>query len=127
MILVLTFCMIIFIIIQNANQKHGSEVSTLGYKTKFFYISDGASEKIVEKMKIDHLPVELIHQFIVMEDAFLELEQLAVCNLISMRNKGFNFSDKIKESYPDYDFSYHITHIKQMSEPHKLINQNIIC
>lgn len=127
MIVILAFLIILFILIQNVNQNQGSEIGYLGYKTKFFHISDGASKKMFENMKIDRLSPDLIKQFIVMEDAFLKLVQLSVCNSVSLRNEGFVISDRIKEIYTDYDFAYHIQHIKQMSEPHKIINQNITC
>tara|TARA_Y100000361_G_C10955896_1_gene236244 strand:+ start:124 stop:507 length:384 start_codon:yes stop_codon:yes gene_type:complete len=127
MIVILAFLIIIFILIQNASQNQGNEVSILGYKTKFFHISEGASKKMFENMKIDRLSPEMLKQFIVMEDAFLKLVQVAVCNSISLRKEGFIISDKIKDIYTEYDFSYHVQHIKQMSEPHKVINQNITC
>ena len=39
MIVILAFLIIIFILIQNASQNQGNEVSILGYKTKFFHIT----------------------------------------------------------------------------------------
>jgi hypothetical protein len=36
-------------------------------------------------------------------------------------------SNKIKETFPKYDFSYHTIHLKQIAEPTKLVNRKIKC
>ena len=105
------FIILLFIWIHNASQNRGEEVSILGYKTKFFHISDGASKKMFENMIKDGIPPD----------------SMAVCNSLSLRNEGYTLSDKIKDTFTQYQFSYHISHLKQMSEPYKLINQNITC
>jgi|TARA_B110000971_G_C20026786_1_gene509291 hypothetical protein len=121
------FIILLFIWIHNASQNRGEEVSILGYKTKFFHISDGASKKMFENMIKDGIPPDSIKVFVIMEDEFLRLEHMAVCNSLSLRNEGYTLSDKIKDTFTQYQFSYHISHLKQMSEPYKLINQNITC
>jgi hypothetical protein len=36
-------------------------------------------------------------------------------------------SNKIKETFPKYDFSYHTIHLKQIAEPNKQVNTKIKC
>lgn len=123
----LLFLFILFILLQNVSQNQGEEVSLLGYKTRYFHISDGASKKMYENMKSDGLSMDSLKVFVMLEDRFLKLEHMSVCSGVSMRNQGYSLSDQIKEEFIGYNFSYHVSHLKQMSEPHKLINQNITC
>ena len=62
-----------------------------------------------------------------MEDRFLNLERLSVCTQISRIIEAFGLSKEIKDGFLGYDFSYHAKHLKQISEPHKLINRSIVC
>ncbi len=114
------FAILLFIWIHNATQNQGEEVSILGYKTKFFHISDGASKKMFENMIKDGIPPESIKLFIIMEDEFLRLEHLAVCNSLSLRNEGYTLSDKIKDTFTQYQFSYHISHLNKCQNLIKL-------
>lgn len=123
----LLFLFIIFVLLQNASQNKGVEISVLGYKTKYFHISDGASKSMYEDMKKDGVSSDSLKMFIMMEDRFLKLEQTSVCAGVSMRNEAYGVSDQIKEEFTAYNFSYHASHLKQISEPHKLINRNIRC
>jgi hypothetical protein len=123
----LLFLFILFILLQNASQNQGVEISLLGYKTKYFHISDGASKSMYENMKKDGVSTDSLKLFVTMEDRFLKLEQMAVCSGVARRNEGYGLSDQIKEEFVAYNFSYHVSHLKQMSEPHKLINRNITC
>ena len=62
-----------------------------------------------------------------MEDRFLNLERLSVCTQTSRKIEAFGLSKEIKDRFRGYDFSYHDQHLKQISEPHKLINRNVTC
>ena len=85
------------------------------------------SYKIVNEMKRKGASEETIKKFIQMEDQFLEAERKAVCSQTSRQFEAVGMSDKIKRKFIGYDFSYHTKHIKQASEPEKIINDAIIC
>ena len=127
MIELLLLVLLIFVLAQNSSQNNSEEVSILGYKTKYFHISDGASKRMFENMKKDRLSPESLLKFLHMEDRFLKLEHMSACSGISKRIEGYGLSDQIKEEFYAYDFSYHVTHLKQMAEPHKVINRSITC
>ena len=105
----------------------GERVTVLGYSTKYFYMSHGESKKMFEQMRKDGIPEESLKEFIMMEDRFLNLERLSVCTQTSRKIEAFGLSKQIKEQFIGYDFSYHTKHLKQISEPHKLINRSIVC
>ena len=104
-----------------------SNVGSLGYKTKNFHMSHGMSNKIMNEMKNNGLSEESIKEFIMMEDRLLEIERKAVCSQTARQFEAVGVSDQIKRRFVGYDFSYHAKHIKQASEPEKLINRSITC
>jgi hypothetical protein len=104
-----------------------TNVGSMGYKSKSFGMSHGMSYKIVNEMKRKGAPEETIKEFIQMEDRFLEAERKAVCSQTSYQFEAVGMSDKIKRKFIGYDFSYHAKHIKQASEPEKIINHTITC
>ena len=105
----------------------GERVSVLGFSTKYFYMSNGESKKMYEQMRKDGIPDDSLKEFIMMEDRFLNLERLSVCTQTSRIIEAFGLSKQIKDNFLGYDFSYHAKHLKQISEPHKLINRSIVC
>jgi|TARA_B110000285_G_scaffold42361_1_gene46879 hypothetical protein len=105
----------------------GERVSVLGFSTKYFYMSNGESKKMYEQMRKDGIPDESLKEFIMMEDRFLNLERLSVCTQTSRIIEAFGLSKQIKDGFLGYDFSYHAKHLKQISEPPKLINRSIVC
>lgn len=105
----------------------GERVTVLGFSTKYFYMSHGESKKMFEQMRKDGLPDELLKEFIMMEDKLLNLERLSVCTQTSRIIEAFGLSKQIKDGFLGYDFSYHAKHLKQISEPPKLINRSIVC
>ena len=105
----------------------GERVSVLGFSTKYFYMSNGESKKMYEQMRKDGIPDESLKEFIMMEDRFLNLERLSVCTQTSRIIEAFGLSKQITDNFLGYDFSYHSKHLKQIAEPHKLINRSIIC
>ena len=57
----------------------------------------------------------------------VNLERKSVCSGVSQKVEAFALSDEIKNRFKGYDFSYHTKHLKQISEPDKVINRNITC
>jgi hypothetical protein len=80
-----------------------------------------------EKMKNNGVTDESLKYFVMKEDKLLELEVKSVCSQVSRKLDAFSVSDKIKNQFLGYDFSYHAKHLKQIAEPEKIINQNIKC
>lgn len=105
----------------------GERVTVLGFSTKYFYMSHGESKKMYEQLRKDGIPDELLKEFIMMEDKLLNLERLSVCTQTSRIIEAFALSKRISDTFNEYDFSYHAKHLKQIAEPHKLINRNIVC
>jgi hypothetical protein len=54
-----------------------------------------------------------------MEDKFLELEYVSVRSGITRIVHASLLSNKIKDSFPTYNFNYHTIHLKQIAEPVK--------
>ena len=122
----LIFCIVFFLLYSDIDIT-GNRVIVLGYKTKYFYISDGQSKKMFEKMKSDKMSEESLKEFVIMEDRLLFLEVKSVCSQVSRKLEAFALSDEIKNQFLGYDFSYHAKHLKQISEPEKLINRSVKC
>lgn len=102
-------------------------VGILGYKTKNFHMSHGMSNKMFETMKQDGMSDESLKEFVMMEDRLLEVERKSVCSQTARQFEAVGVSDQIKKRFMGYDFSYHSKHIKQASEPEKMINHSITC
>ena len=117
----------ILFMIREADNITGERVSVLGFSTKYFYMSNGESRKMYEQMRKDGIPDESLKEFIMMEDRFLNLERLSVCTQTSRIIEAFGLSKQITDGFLGYDFSYHAKHLKQIAEPHKLINRSIVC
>ena len=118
---------IVLFIIRGVDNITGESVSVLGFSTKYFHMSNGESKKMYEQMRKDGIPDESLKEFIMMEDRFLNLERLSVCTQTSRIIEAFGLSKQIKDGFLGYDFSYHAKHLKQISEPPKLINRSIVC
>lgn len=95
--------------------------------SKHFHISNGASKQIYIKMNANGASNEFLKNFVQMEDRFLEYEKKSVCSGISHLGQASLLSNKIKEIFHNYDFSYHTIHLKQIAEPNKSINDKITC
>ena len=97
------------------------------YETSNFKISGGASLNTFNDMKANSMSDENLLKFATMEDKFLEYEKQAVC----YRNQTLHFaiamSQQIQELFPSYNFSHHTLHLKQISEPDKMVNKNLSC
>ena len=108
-------------------KKSSEEVMFIGYKTSYFHLSHGESKRIFEKMREDGMGSDSIKRFIMLEDRLLQIEQKSVCSGNPRVHEAFAISKNIRESFLGYDFSYHTKHLKQVAEPHKLINQSVRC
>jgi len=95
--------------------------------SKYFYLSDGKSQDIYNQMKKDGLSEQSLKEFVYMEDRFLKLEKMSVCEQRSYASEATGISENIKARFGHYDFRYHQHHIKQCSEPNRLINKKIVC
>jgi len=121
-LLVLTIIVAFLLLVRN-DQRNMEEVEG----SKHFYLSDGKSKQIYEQMKRDKLSEQSLKEFVYMEDRFLQLEKMSVCQQISYASEATGISENIKTRFGHYDFRYHQVHIKQCSEPNRLINNKIIC
>ena len=127
LIWLLISCLVLFIYYDNQDITSRDYVNILGYTSKYFYMSHGESKKIFEKMENDNIAYESLKSFVIMEDDFLNLERKSVCSGVSQKVEAIALSDEIKNRFKGYDFSYHTKHLKQISEPDKVINRNITC
>jgi hypothetical protein len=91
--------------------------------SKHFYISNGMSKDTHTLMHVDGLPKYELDAFVNMEDRFLEYEKESVHSGAPHIVTATVLSNKIKERFPKYNFSYHSIHLKQIAEPNKIINR----
>lgn len=89
------------------NRKKSEEVEG----SKYFYMSGGGSKGVYLEMHADGMSHENLKKFVKMEDQFLELERSGQPHIV----KATCLSNKIKETFPKYNFSYHTTHLKRIS------------
>jgi len=127
MMLIWILVLIIILFLMRDVDSTGERVNVLGFSTKYFYMSNGESKNMYEQMRKDGIPDETLKEFIMMEDRFLNIERLSVCTQTSRIIEAFALSKRISDTFIDYDFSYHAKHLKQIAEPHKLINRSIVC
>jgi hypothetical protein len=95
--------------------------------SKNFYVSDGASKKVYLQMHKDGLGRDALKMFVQLEDRLLGIERTSVCTGMPYIVQASLISNKIKETFPKYDFSYHTIHLKQIAEPNKQVNTKIKC
>lgn len=121
MIYVVLFFVILFLMYE----KHSKIEEVEG--SHFFYLSDGASKDVYDKMRRNGVSDDSLKDFVLMEDQLLGLEHKAVCSGIPYSLQGNGISKKIKETFPNYNFNYHTIHLKQLAEPGKTINRRVHC
>ena len=112
-----------FIVLMRDEIRHREEVP----HSKYFYMSNGKSKEMYRQMKKDGVSEDNLKLFVYMEDMLLKLEFLSVCSRTSRIQEATALSESIKDRFPHYDFRYHQDHLKQTSNPSKLINSKIIC
>ena len=117
MIVILTLLLIFW-----ADSK--TQPSVDGVKATFF--GPDSIEKFNE-LKDTGISRDSLKDFLAMEDRFLAYEKESVCNKVSKTTNAIALSQQIKDRFTGYDFSYHDTHIRQMSAPDRLINPSLTC
>jgi hypothetical protein len=95
--------------------------------SKYFYLSGGNSLEMYKRMQDSGISGQSLQVFVDMEDRMLELEKLSVCSGISRHIEVTSISQQIKDRFPGFNFSYHVTHIKQATDPTRMVNTRIIC
>ena len=118
---------VVLVIVWHSMKQSSEEVGILGYKTKHFHLSQGMSKKMFEQMRADGLSPESLKLFAMLEDRLLKIEQVSVCSGNPREHEAFTVSNQLKDAFVGYDFSHHTLHLKQIAEPHKFINQSVIC
>ena len=101
-----------------------SQPSVDGVKAHFF--GPDSVQKFNE-LKDTGVSSDSLKEFLAMEDRFLAYERESVCSKVSRTTNAVAMSQQIKDRFAGYDFSYHDTHIRQMSTPDRLINPNLVC
>jgi hypothetical protein len=94
--------------------------------SKNFYMSDGASKSMYLQMHKDGLGRDALKMFVQLEDQFLGIERTSVYTGLPYIVQGGLVSNKIKSTFPKYNFSYHTIHLKQIAEPNKRVNTKIL-
>jgi hypothetical protein len=74
--------------------------------SKYFYMTEGASKETYLEMHANGESQERLKTFVQMEDQFIGSPRIVQATIIS---------NKIKETFPKYDFSYHTTQLKRIS------------
>jgi hypothetical protein len=119
----LRFVLVFLAVLSLMHEKQGGVQGS----PRFFYLSDGESEKMYHKMRKDGVSAQRLKDFVDMENQLLGLEKTAVCTGVPYSQQGNAISRKIKETFPKYNFKYHAIHVKQIAEPVKTINRKIRC
>jgi len=95
--------------------------------SKNFHLSGGMSKQMYLLMRKSGVGGENLKKFVQLEDRFLQIERNSVCSGIPNYVEGAVISNLIKEMFPQYNFAYHTTHLKQIGEPLKNVNSRIKC
>ena len=106
-------------------QEHPNSQEVIGtYKTKFFTKN---SKELLEQMKAGGLSEQSLIEFAMMEDEFMGYEKQTVCHHVSYLREAMTLDQQMKDRFVGWDFGYHQLHIKQMSQPSKIINKDLTC
>jgi hypothetical protein len=119
------YVLLAFVILALMYEKHTKSEEVEGSKN--FHVSDGASKTMYLQMHKDGLGRDALKMFVQLEDRLLGIERTSVCTGMPYIVQASLISNKIKETFPKYDFSYHTIHLKQIAEPNKLVNIKIKC
>ena len=126
MIKLLAFLFLVYILTTSYSASP-SQAKIGSYETSNFKISGGASLNTFNDMKANGVSDEMLMKFATMEDKFLEYEKQAVCYKHPTIQLAISMSQQIQELFMGYNFSYHTLHLKQISEPDKMVNKNLVC
>jgi hypothetical protein len=95
--------------------------------SKNFHMSYGTSKQMYILMKREGVPAEELKKFVQLEDRLFQIERNSVCSGMSHIIEATAVSNLIKDLFPKYNFSYHTIHLKQISEPTKVVDRPITC
>jgi hypothetical protein len=95
------------------------------YKTKFFQSDSKEFLEFVKEKKF--LSEESLEELAMMEDQFLSMERETVCAGLSRYREATALDQQMKDRYISLSFKHHEIHLRQMSQPSKLINKNLHC
>ena len=128
LVFLIGFIWIIFYLVTGCsfiNSRNYNDQEVIGtYKTKFF---TRRSKELLEQMKLGGLSEQSLIEFAMMEDEFLRLEKQTVCHHISYLREAMTLDQQMKDRFLGWDFGYHQLHIRQMSQPSKIINKHLSC
>ena len=129
MIVLIVISILIFILTREYKTKNiQAHVPGTQYETTHFGQSGGRSLEIFDHMKHQGVSHETLLKFVTMEDQFLAYEKQSVCNgRRDVKILAISLDKEIKETFPGYDFSYHVTNLKQIYEPEKMVNRHLKC
>ena len=106
--MILSIILILLVLaIMRENRTKSDEVEG----SKNFYMNQGASKDMYLQMHSDGMSQDVLKTFVKMEDRFLELERSGHPHIVT----ATCLSNKIKETFPKYDFSYHTIHLKNIA------------
>ena len=116
---------ILYFFLKDKKTGHSNQVQIGDYKTQYFQKD---SKEFFEMLnKESGYSEETLQEFAMMEDEFLSYEKQTVCQNISRIREAMTLDQQMKDKFQGWDFMHHQIHIKQMSEPSKLINKNLDC
>ena len=95
--------------------------------SKNFHISAGNSKQMYLLMRREGMSQENLKKFVQLEDRFLQIERNSVCSGVSHIVEATILSNLIREMFPRYNFAYHTFHLKQVGEPLKTVNSQVLC
>lgn len=118
---IIALCIILYL-----TPKANKQVQIDNVYSQNFEISPD-SKQMFNKMKRDYLSNEEIKKFVIMEDRFLEYEKDSVCMGRDRQMEATSLDQAIRENFLGFDFTYHNKHLKQISEPNRIINPYLKC
>jgi len=117
---------LVIYVIFTMKENRGVQARIGNYETKYFPLSGGYSLEMFQNMKDNNVSQSSLKEFLSMEDAFLKMEYDTVRGGVSYHIQAQELSKMIKERFKGFNFDYHNLHLKQMAEPSKLINRDIV-
>jgi hypothetical protein len=117
---------LVIYVIFTMKESRDTQARVGNYTTKYFPLSGGYSLEMFNTMKDNNVSESSLKEFLSMEDAFLKMEYDTVRGGMSYHIQGQELSKMIKERFRGFTFDYHNLHIKQMAEPSKTVNTNLV-
>lgn len=98
------YAILILLVLALMREKGGKSEEVEG--SRYFYMTEGVSKDTYFEMYANGESQERLKTFVQMEDQLLGSPHIVQATTIS---------NKIKETFPKYDFSYHTTQLKRIS------------